>query len=67
MRDSLAPGPLTALVAHGGTLYVLAASLNLQLADTDYGNATPLLIERSGKGWTVTRLATGSGSSANIA
>jgi len=67
LRDSLAPGPLTALVAHGGTLYVLAASLNLQLADTDYGNATPLLIARSGNGWAVTRLATGGGSSANIA
>ena len=67
LREALAPGALTALVAHGGTLYVLAASLGLELDNTAYANATPLLIERDGESWKVTRLAATTGSGDNIA
>lgn len=64
--DALKPTGFSALVAHGGTLYVLAASLGLELGTGDYANCTPLLIERSGKGWQVTRLAASTGSGDNI-
>lgn len=67
LREALTPRELTALVAHGGTLYVLAASLGLELANEDYANATPLLVARSGSGWNVTRLAASTGSGDNIA
>jgi probable phosphoglycerate mutase len=67
LSEALAPRELTALVAHGGTLYVLAASLGLELQNDDYANATPLLVERSGSGWTVRRLAASTGSGDNIA
>lgn len=67
LTEALATRNLTALVAHGGTLYVLAASLGLELENTDYANATPLLIQRSGPAWKVTRLAASTGSGDNIA
>ena len=66
LREALAPREPTALVAHGGTLYVLAASLGLELDNDDYANATPLLVARSGSGWKVTRLAASTGSGDNI-
>jgi probable phosphoglycerate mutase len=64
---SLTADTLTALVAHGGILYVLDASLGLNLQNEDYANATPLLIQRSGGRWTATRLAASTGSGENIA
>ena len=67
LREALAPGELTVLVAHGGTLYVLAASLGLELDNTAYANATPLLVERAGSGWKATRLAASTGTGDNIA
>lgn len=67
LRQALAPPESTALVAHGGTLYVLAASLGLDLDNEAYANATPLLIERAGSGWKATRLAASTGSGDNIA
>jgi probable phosphoglycerate mutase len=66
LREALAPRELTALVAHGGTLYVLAASLGLELDNEAYANATPLLVERAGNGWKVTRLAASTGTGDNI-
>lgn len=47
----------TALVAHGGVLYVLAPSLGLDLVTDMLANATPMRFDRRGKGWAVTRLA----------
>lgn len=54
------------VVAHGGTLYVLAPSLGLDLDDNLYANATPLLFERSGPRWRATRLADTGAESNNI-
>jgi glucosyl-3-phosphoglycerate phosphatase len=64
--EALKPAAFSALVAHGGTLYVLAASLGLELETADYANCTPLLVERSGRSWRVTRLAASTGSGDNI-
>ncbi len=48
----------TALVGHGGILYVLAPSLGLDITTELLANATPLLFERcGGSAWTVTRIA----------
>jgi probable phosphoglycerate mutase len=48
----------TALVGHGGILYVLAPSLGLDITTELLANATPLLFERtSGGAWRVTRIA----------
>lgn len=48
----------TALVGHGGILYVLAPSLGLDITTELLANATPLLFERTGSGeWRVTRVA----------
>jgi probable phosphoglycerate mutase len=57
----------TALVGHGGILYVIAPSLGLDLESALLANATPMLFERQGKGWRVTRLADTGGRSDNIA
>jgi len=55
----------TAVVAHGGTLYVLGASLGIEIAEALYANATPLLFERRSSTWTMTALGAG-GESGNI-
>ncbi|MGD9806493.1 MAG: histidine phosphatase family protein [Hyphomicrobiaceae bacterium] len=48
----------TALVGHGGILYVLAPSLGLDITTELLANATPLLFERcGGSAWQVTRIA----------
>lgn len=48
----------TALVGHGGILYVLAPSLGLDITTEMLANATPLLFERANRGlWRVTRVA----------
>lgn len=48
----------TALVGHGGILYVLAPSLGLDITTELLANATPLLFERNGGStWKVTRIA----------
>lgn len=46
----------TLIVAHGGTLYVLAYSLGLRLREELVRNATPLLFEPDGTGWSMRRL-----------
>jgi probable phosphoglycerate mutase len=56
-----------AVVAHGGTLYVLAPSLGIDLEEADFANATPMLFERRGSGWHRTRLGGGEGDASNIA
>jgi glucosyl-3-phosphoglycerate phosphatase len=47
----------TALVGHGGILYVLAPSLGIDIDTPMLANATPLRFDRDGKGWKVTRVA----------
>ncbi|MDR1968506.1 MAG: histidine phosphatase family protein [Burkholderiaceae bacterium] len=44
------PGPVL-IVAHGGTLYVLAALLDIPIDLGALGNAQPLRFERSGAAW----------------
>lgn len=49
------PGPVL-VVAHGGTLYVLAGLLGVPLSPTLLANAHPLRFERAGAGWSVAAL-----------
>lgn len=57
---------LTTLVGHGGILYVLAPSLGVEIRTELLANATPLLFERSGNSWNVTRIADTGGRSDNV-
>lgn len=50
------PGEI-AIVAHGGNLRVIAAGLGVELSEAAFGNAYPLLFERSGGRWQATELA----------
>lgn len=67
LTAALARSDVPALVAHGGTLYVLAPSLGLELEEADFANATPMLFERDGSRWRRTRLGGGNGDGSNIA
>ena len=49
--DACAVGPVPAVVAHGGNLRVIAASLGTDLPDGSVGNATPLKFTRDGDQW----------------
>jgi hypothetical protein len=49
----------TLLIAHGGNLYTLAFSLNVDLAGPLIQNATPLEFTRDGEGWKVKALEHG--------
>ncbi len=49
------PAPVL-LVAHGGTLYVLAALLGVPLDASVLGNAQPLRFRRSGRNWGIEAL-----------
>ncbi|HVR49800.1 MAG TPA: histidine phosphatase family protein [Pseudorhodoferax sp.] len=51
------PAPVV-VVAHGGTLHVLACALGVVLDAGLLANATPLRFDRAGEGWAVTRLGT---------
>ena len=51
------PAPVV-IVAHGGTLHVLACALGVVLDVALLANAAPLRFDRAGAGWTVTRLGT---------
>lgn len=51
------PAPVV-VVAHGGTLHVLAGALGVVLDPALLANATPLRFDRAGAGWAVTRLGT---------
>ncbi len=54
VREICAAGGVPAIVAHGGNLRVLAASLDTELPEGSVGNATPLKFERTGGRWTLT-------------
>ncbi|MEZ5854222.1 MAG: histidine phosphatase family protein [Hyphomicrobiaceae bacterium] len=56
----------TALVGHGGILYVLAPSLGIEITTPMLANATPLLFARDAGGWRATRVADVGGRSDNI-
>ncbi len=56
----------TALVGHGGILYVLAPSFGVEIRTELLANATPLRFDRVGSGWTITRLADTGGRSDNV-
>lgn len=56
----------TALVGHGGILYVLAPSLGIDITTEMLANATPLHFERNGGGWKVTRVADTGGRGDNV-
>jgi probable phosphoglycerate mutase len=56
----------TALVGHGGILYVLAPSLGIDIDTPMLANATPLRFDRHGSGWRVTRIADTGGRGDNV-
>ncbi len=59
-------GPVL-VVAHGGSLYVLAAVLGVVLTDAFLGNAQPLRFDRRAGAWRATPLAAADGGAANLA
>ncbi len=61
-----ADGLKTALVGHGGILYVLAPSFGIEINTPMLANATPLRFDRTGKTWRVTRLADTGGRGDNV-
>ncbi|MGE0767854.1 MAG: histidine phosphatase family protein [Hyphomicrobiaceae bacterium] len=69
VRSLLNAGKMqTAMVGHGGILYVLAPSLGLDITTELLANATPLLFERcDGAAWKVTRVADVGASGDNVA
>jgi probable phosphoglycerate mutase len=55
------------IVAHGGSLFVLAAALGVPLDLGVLGNAQPLRFERSGPTWAVKPLLHHAGGGAAVA
>ncbi len=53
LLEACAIGHVPAVVAHGGNLRVIAASLGTDLPDGSVANATPLRLERSGDRWSL--------------
>jgi probable phosphoglycerate mutase len=53
LASALATGGTPLVVAHGGTLHCLAGLLHLELTPDILQNAVPLLLTRSGSGWTM--------------
>jgi broad specificity phosphatase PhoE len=53
LASALATGGKPLVVAHGGTLHCLAGLLHLELTPDILQNAVPLLLTRSGRGWTM--------------
>ena len=60
------PGPVL-VVAHGGTLYALAALLGVPVDMGVLGNAQPLRFSRSGTAWSITPLLRHAGGDAALA
>ena len=60
------PAPVL-VVAHGGTLYALAALLGVPIDVTVLGNAQPLRFTRSGPTWAITPLLRHAGGGAALA
>jgi broad specificity phosphatase PhoE len=61
LAASLAAPACTAVVAHGGTLYVIGPSLGIEIAPELFANATPLRFEREAGSWRVTALGASGG------
>ena len=57
LAEALAAAAPVLVVAHGGTLLVLAALLGVPIELSLLGNAQPLVFERQGGGWRVQALA----------
>lgn len=57
LSDSLASTEPTLLVAHGGSLYVIAYSLGVTLREDMASNATPLVFERRDGRWSARHYA----------
>ncbi len=57
LANSLASTDPTLLVAHGGSLYVIAYSLGVTLREDMASNATPLVFERSDGRWSARHYA----------
>jgi probable phosphoglycerate mutase len=55
---ALGEGEMPLLVAHGGTLLVLAGALGVRLEPAMRANAVPLLFRRAGAGWEAVALVT---------
>ncbi|MSO75896.1 MAG: histidine phosphatase family protein [Alphaproteobacteria bacterium] len=60
LADALGRGAMPLIVAHGGTLRVLAGALGMVLSDLVVANATPLHFEREGDGWRLDLVASAS-------
>lgn len=60
------PAP-TLVVAHGGTLHVLAGLLGIRPDESLFGNAEPLRFERHAGAWQAMPLAPATGGGANLA
>ena len=60
------PAP-TLVVAHGGTLHVLAGLLGIRSDESLFGNAEPLRFERNAGAWQAMPLAPATGGGANLA
>ena len=58
LEDGLSDPAPVLVVAHGGSLYVLAALLGVSIDLSVLGNAQPLRFERSGSTWRATPLLT---------
>jgi probable phosphoglycerate mutase len=67
VAEALQSGKPTAIVAHGGNLHVVSAGLGVELDPEFSANATPLVFERQGGRWRVTRVGTTGGASGNLA
>jgi len=64
---ALAERAPTLVVAHGGTLYVLAALLGVGAGAEVFGNAQPLCFERGPGGWQARALLPADGAAAHLA
>ncbi|MGJ7541970.1 histidine phosphatase family protein [Variovorax sp. LT1R16] len=67
LADALAQPAPVLVVAHGGTLYVLAALLGVAIEPAILGNAQPLRFERVDGSWQVRPLLARTGDAAAIA
>lgn len=57
LKEFLLLGDFSLLVAHGGTLLVIAAALGVRLESAQKANAVPLQFARDASGWHLTPLA----------
>ena len=60
LADAVGRGVMPLIVAHGGTLRVLAGALGMVPPDLAVANATPLLFQREGEQWRLDLVASAS-------